>query len=136
MPIKAPEITMPVRWGNLCIATSAPLVTGIIASNCQGRNAPKDWYAGAMFASTFILITTPATALAAPSLPIVLAEIRNIIALTNGRAIVAITTAATGLGLKLKCSPLESGSTNMKIYQMHENHSEAKAGTSAVLAIV
>ncbi len=89
-----------------------------------------------MFASTFILITTPATALAAPSLPIVLAEIRNIIALKNGRAIVAITTPTAGLGLKLKCSPLESGSTNIKMYQMDENQRAAKAGTRAVLTIV
>src|SRR3712207_1402667 len=126
---------MPVRWGNLCIATSAPTVTGIIASNCQGRNAPKNWYAGAIFASTFMVITTAATAVAAPSLPIVLAEIRNIIELINGIAIVAAITAATGSGLKLKCSPLDSGSTNIKMYQIDANHSAAEAGIRAVLAI-
>jgi hypothetical protein len=87
-----------------------------------------------MFARPFILITTPAIALAAPSLTIVLADMRNIIALTNGRDIVAITTAAARSGLKLKCSPFERGSTNIKMYQIDENHRAAKAGISAVLA--
>jgi hypothetical protein len=47
---------------------------------------------------------------------------------------VAITTAAAGSGLNLKCSPFESGSTNIKMYQMDVNQKAANAGTIAVLA--
>jgi hypothetical protein len=52
-----------------------------------------------MFAKTFTPITIAVTALAAPSLPIVLAETVNIMVITSGSAIVAMTTAAAGWGL-------------------------------------
>jgi hypothetical protein len=87
-----------------------------------------------MFASIFMLITTPDTAVAAPNLPIVLAESRNIIALINGIAVVPITIAAAGLGLNVKCWPFESGSTKKKMYHMDENQRAANAGISAILA--
>jgi hypothetical protein len=61
---------------------------------------------------------------------------RKIIALTNGRAIVAIDTATAGFRLNLKCMPFESGSTNINIYQIDENQSAANAGISEALTIV
>ncbi|HKU49643.1 MAG TPA: hypothetical protein VJP79_06810, partial [Nitrososphaera sp.] len=87
-----------------------------------------------IFAIRFIPSTNPATALAAPTFPIALDETTNIKALMKGSTAVAITTATAGSGLKLKCSPFDSGRTNMKMYQIAENQNAAKAGAREILA--
>ncbi len=88
----------PIFGPALFTPMSAP-IAGMIVSRYHSRNGIRCCCAGTMFAKTFMPITTAVTALAAPSLPIVLAETVNIMVLTSGSAIVAMTTAAAGSGL-------------------------------------
>jgi hypothetical protein len=107
---------------------SATITGSIDIIEYHGNSGVKILPVGIIFAKIFMPTTNTTTALAAPNLPIALDAVKNIIELSNGKAINAIRVATIGSKLNRKCSPFENGRANIYTYHVVVNHKAANAG--------
>src|SRR5918995_4424159 len=112
---------------------SATITGSIDIIEYHGNSGVKILPVGMIFAKIFMPTTNTTTALAAPNFPIALDAVKNIVELSNGKAINAIRVATIGSKLNWKCSPFENGRANIYTYHVVVNHKAANAGIIANL---